>query len=199
MKLTSGSDLNVSNGGAAATFPFMVCVLKDFKAWRFRNHFAAAKWVYRAAKWHSYAKGWFRSCETPFKMAVRLQNGGVQGVEASQLRNGCTSLRNGTRVLRDLFAAAKIFTEGAWRLRNHFAARIDFRSGSLLAAKFHRPCFFLAFWAPLDSQLPSFNFFDIPLDFDHPKTYITSKQIRIKALKSKLKHWNQNLKHWNQN
>ena len=24
-------------------------------------------------------------------------------------------------------------------------------------------------------------------DFDHPKTYITSKQIRIKALKSKLK------------
>ena len=28
---------------------------------------------------------------------------------------------------------------------------------------------------------------DIPLDFDHPKTYIASKQIRIKALKSKLK------------
>ena len=29
--------------------------------------------------------------------------------------------------------------------------------------------------------------FAIPPDFDHPKTYITSKQIKIKALKSKLK------------
>ena len=27
----------------------------------------------------------------------------------------------------------------------------------------------------------------IHLDFDHPKTYVTSKQIKIKALKSKLK------------
>ena len=26
-----------------------------------------------------------------------------------------------------------------------------------------------------------------PIDFDHPKTYITSKQIKIKALNSKLK------------
>ena len=88
MKWTSGSDLNVSNsfrnGGASTIFPFMVCALKDFKAWRFRNNFAAAKWVYRAAKWHSYAKGWFRSCETPVGMASRLQNGGFQGVEVLQ-------------------------------------------------------------------------------------------------------------------
>ena len=158
--------------------------------------FAATKWVYRALKWNSCAKGWFHSCETPFQMASQLRNGGFSrygGFAAtSQLRNRCTGLRNGTHVPRDLFAAAKIFAEGAWRLRNHFAARIDFRSGSLLAAKFHRPCFFLAFWAPLDSQLPYFNSFDIPLDFNHPKTYITSKQIKIKVLKSKLKHWNQN-------
>ena len=37
------------------------------------------------------------------------------------------------------------------------------------------------------SKWLSFNFFAIPPDFDHPKTYITSKQSRIKALKSKLK------------
>ena len=173
MKLTSGSDLNVSNGGAAATFPFMVCVLKDFKAWRFRNHFAAAKWVYRAAKWHSYAKGWFRSCETPFKMAVRLQNGGVQGVEASQLRNGCTSLRNGTRVPRDLFAAAKIFTEGAWRLRNHFAVR-----GAIFAAAHFcceisqvmlSPCFLSSSWFPTSF----FQLFWHSSWFWSSKTYIT--------------------------
>ena len=35
---------------------------------------AAAKWAYDAAKWHSCAKGWFRSCETPFEMAPRLRN-----------------------------------------------------------------------------------------------------------------------------
>ena len=46
---------------------------------------------------------------------------------------------------------------------------------------------FPCFWAPFDSQIPSFTSFDIPLDFDHPKIYITSKQIKIKALKSKLK------------
>ena len=39
------------------------CEMEDFKAWRFRNHFAAAKWMYRAAKWHSCAKGSLRSCE----------------------------------------------------------------------------------------------------------------------------------------
>ena len=46
---------------------------------------------------------------------------------------------------------------------------------------------------PILLRFFSFNFFAIPLDFDHPKTYITSKQTRIKALKSKLKHLNQNL------
>ena len=40
----------------------------------FAAHFAAAKWAYNAAKWHSCAKGWFRSCETPFEMAHRLRN-----------------------------------------------------------------------------------------------------------------------------
>ena len=33
----------------------------------------------------------------------------------------------------------------------------------------------------------SFDFLAIPPDFNHSKTYITSKQSKIKALKSKLK------------
>ena len=40
----------------------------------------------------------------------------------------------------------------------------------------------------------SFDFLAIPPDFNHPKTYVTSKQIRIKALKSKLKHLKSKLK-----
>ena len=128
----------------------------------------------------------------------------------SQLRNGGTRLRNGTRVPRRVFAA------GARRLRNGFATEINFRSekrdfrsgfwglqknfrsgmwfsqrppfGCEISQAMLSPCF----WAPLDSQLPYFTSFDIPPDFDHPKTYIISKQIKIKALKSKLKHWNQN-------
>ena len=51
-----GSDQIVSNscrnGGAAVTCQLMVCALKNFKVWRFRSHFAAAKWVYGAFKWH---------------------------------------------------------------------------------------------------------------------------------------------------
>ena len=52
------------------------------------------------------------------------------------------------------------------------------------------PCFspvFTLFLTRFCSERLPFNFFAIPPDFDHPKTYITSKQIRIKALKSKLK------------
>ena len=63
----------MSNGGAAVTCLFMVCALKDFKAWGFRNHFAAAKWVYGAVKWHSCAKGWFHSCKTPCEMGLWLR------------------------------------------------------------------------------------------------------------------------------
>ena len=40
----------------------------------FAAHFATVKWAYGAVKWHSYAKGWFRSCEIPFEMAPRLRN-----------------------------------------------------------------------------------------------------------------------------
>ena len=37
--------------------------MEDFKAWRFRSHFVAAKRMYGAVKWHSCAKGPLRSCE----------------------------------------------------------------------------------------------------------------------------------------
>ena len=91
-------------------------VAKGFRSeGNFGIDFAAAKWAYGAVKWHSCAKGWFRSRETPFEMVPRLRNGG-------------TWLRNGTRVPRSLFAATKIFVEGARRLRNGFTAEIGFRS-----------------------------------------------------------------------
>ena len=51
MKWTSGSDRNVPNscrnGGANATGQLMVCALKDFKVWRFRNHFGEASFRLR--------------------------------------------------------------------------------------------------------------------------------------------------------
>ena len=55
----------------------------------FAAHFTAAKRAYDAAKWHSCAKWWFRSCVTPFEMASRLQSGGFQGVEISQPFRSC--------------------------------------------------------------------------------------------------------------
>ena len=62
-----------------------------------------------------------------------------------------------------------------------------FRSGSLLLRNFAAHSLSLLFELLLIPNFLLSPFFDIPLDFDHPKTYITSKQIRIKALKSKLK------------
>ena len=41
-------------------------------------------------------------------------------------------------------------------------------------------CIFGSLWLPSTS-------FEIPSDFDHSKTYVKSKQSKIKALKSKLK------------
>ena len=96
------------------------------KAWSiFAAHFAAAKWAYDAAKWHSCAKGWFR---------------------------------------RGRLEAAKPFhSEGA-----------IFAAGSLLLQSFAANALSLLFELLL---IPNFLlspfFFDIPLDFDHPKTYIT--------------------------
>ena len=52
-------------------------------------------------------------------------------------------LRNGTRVPRGGFAAAKIFAEGCVGLRNHFAANGHFRRGLFWAAKFRKPLKFL--------------------------------------------------------
>ena len=154
------------------------------------NHFAAVKWVYKAAKWHSCAKGWFRSCETPFKMAIRLRNGGSQGVESSQPFRGCERVYLATKwhsCAMGSLRSCENFHRGGWATAKPFHSGKPFSQRLTFAAKFRSPCSLLVFWAPLDSQLPSFTSFDIPPDFDHPKTYVTSKQIKIKALKTKLK------------
>ena len=103
----------------------------------FAAHFAATKWSYCAAKWHSYAKGVFRSCETPCEMRLWLRKLEISRFRdfaaISQLRNGVTVLRNGTRVPRGGFAAAKIFAEGCVGLRNHFAKEGYFRNQTLIS------------------------------------------------------------------
>ena len=96
-----------------------------------RNHFAA-KWDFRS--------------RVPFSQPI------------SQLRNEGTVLRNGTRVPRGGFAAAKIFAKEGVGLRNlfrsggpfsqpnlDFAADGFFRRGLFWAAKFRRPLKFHSF------------------------------------------------------
>ena len=69
MKWTSESDRNVSNScqnrGAVVTCQLMVCALKDFKVLRFRNHFAAAKWVYGLWNGTRVPKGGFAAAKHP--------------------------------------------------------------------------------------------------------------------------------------
>ena len=107
--------------------------------------------------------------------------------------------------LHSRFAAAKwesLCCEMALVCQKWFRSCENFRREGPEAAKWFRskvpilqtpifplffPCFCSVF-TPISLRKTSFNFFVISPDFDHPKTYITSKQIRIKALKSKLKH-----------
>ena len=147
--------------------------------------------MYGAEKWHSCAKGWFNSCETPFRMVSRLQNGGFQGVEVLQPFRSCETGVLGCKM-------ALMCQGGSSQLRK-FSQMVlggcetisqrggDFHSGSLLLRNFATHALSLLFELLLIPNFLLSHFFDIPLDFDHPKTYITSKQIRIKALKSKLK------------
>ena len=103
--------------GAAVTCLFMVCTLKDFKVLRFCSHFAAAKWVYRASKWHSCAKKWFRSFEILFKMELWLRNWDFSRFGISQPFRSCemrvTVLQNGTRVPKALSQPRNTLRNGA--------------------------------------------------------------------------------------
>ena len=173
--------------------------VKSFAKWSFpcengifhalvvRSHFAAAKWKSLCWEMALVCQSWFRSCETPCGMELWLRNWDFSRFGTSQPFRSCemgvTVLRNGTHVPKLGFAVAKIFAERGLRLRN-------------LADPYFPPVFALFFLRFCSKRL-SFNFFAIPPDFDHPKTYITSKQIRIKALKSKLKQVKkQNKKIW---
>ena len=73
-------------------------------------------------------------------MEGRFHIKGAFSQPISQLRNEGGGLRNGTRVPRGGFAAAKIFAEGVMRLQNHFAAKGLFRSGGLISQQLPWGC-----------------------------------------------------------
>ncbi|WJZ98414.1 hypothetical protein VitviT2T_016939 [Vitis vinifera] len=109
----------------------------------------------------------------------------------SQLRNGGSCAAKWHSCAKFGFAAAKFPRRDFYSVAEWFGNKMPI---SQRLRNLADPCFSPVF-APFDSDFApillrffSFNFFAIPLDFDHPKTYITSKQTRIKALKSKLKH-----------
>ena len=120
-------------------------------------------------------------CFTSAKYPAEWSFGASQPIR--NLEMGAPVLRSGTRVPKSCLAAAKIFAERSLWLRTGFAAKCQFRRGCEISQTPDFPLF-LHFSC---SKRLSFISFAIPPDFDHPKTYITSKQIRIKALKSKLK------------
>ncbi|WKA03408.1 hypothetical protein VitviT2T_021518 [Vitis vinifera] len=65
-------DLAGGSYGAAKTFRSQMGFSQPGAI--FAAHFAAAKWGWAAAKWHSCAEGVFRSCETPCEMGLWLRN-----------------------------------------------------------------------------------------------------------------------------
>ena len=165
MKWTSESDQNVSNSfqnrGTVVTCQLMVCALKDFKVLRFRNNFAAAKWVYGLWNGTRVPKGGFAAAKHPSKWRIDCE---MEDFKAWRFRS-CEM---------DVRGCETISQQGG-----------DFRSRSILATKFRRPCSLLAFELLL---IP--NFLLSPL-----LTFLLILIIQKPMLhqnKLELKHWNQN-------
>ena len=138
--------------------------------WRlgwFRRGFCSCEMGAWAVKWHSCAKGWFRNCKN-------FRRGELWGCKIiSQWR--------------------AIFIANPWFRSRHLVAAKSFRSrwpfsqGAILGCIISQTTEISCFWASFGSLRPSFTSFVIPPKLDHSKTYVTSKQIKIKVLKSKLK------------
>ena len=161
--------------------------LRIFTLWSFAAVSQLRNEGHCAAEWHSCAKIGFAAAKHPAKWRISCF-GGSQPL--SQLRNEGSCAAKWHSCAKMGFATAKIFAETSTVLRNGLATKCRFRRGCEISQTPVFPLFFAPFdfdFAPILLRFFFFNFFAIPLDFDHPKTYITSKQTRIKALKSKLK------------
>ena len=148
-----------------------------------------------AAKWHSCAKIGLAAAKYPAEWSFGCEIGNFHALE---LRSCETAAKWGllcwevALVCQNWFRSCENFRREGPEAANWFRSKVSISQRlQNLADSCFSPVFAL-FLTRFCSERLSFNFFAIPPDFDHPKTYITSKQIRIKALKSKLKHWKQN-------
>ena len=170
-----------------ASLPFRSCKtpcemglwLRNWEFFMLRSHFAAAKWgslCYEMALMCQKLVSQLRNTLPNGALAAKLEFFTFWSFAAvSQLRNGgsCAAKWHSCAILG--------FAERGMRLRIGFAAKCRFRRGCEIS---QIPVFALFLLRFCSERLP-FNFFAILPDFDHPKTYIPSKQ-------TELKHWNQN-------
>ena len=157
------------------------CEIGIFHVLGFRSRFAAAKWGSLCCKMALVWQNVLRSREIPYGMELWLRNWKFSRFRASQPFRSCemrvTVLRNGTRVPKWVSQLRKFSQRLLQCCGMVWQQNVDFAE----AAKSRRPLFFPCFrsvWLRFCSDFFFFNFFAIPLDFDHPKTYITSKQTR---------------------
>ena len=97
----------------------------------------------------------FAAAKYPAKWSFGCEFGNCHALELRSCEMGAPVLRSGTRVPKVVSQQSADFAEAAKSRKPLFL-----------------PCFCSVF-APISLQKTSFNFFSIPLDFDHPKTYIT--------------------------
>ena len=151
----------------------------------FTSHFAAAKWECGAAKWHSCAKGVFRSCKMVSQRVLGLRNEALDGFTGYFAVAKCWfGLRKGTRVpkrvvlrLQNGFAEGGMFRSktsisqrGSLWLRNDFAGKAPFRRGAILAVKFLQAKKISLLLSSFGSLRASFTSSAIPPKFDHSKS-----------------------------
>ena len=166
----------------------MVCALKDFKAWRFRSHFAAVKWVYGASKWHSCAKNGFVAAKLPAEWSFGCEIGNFHALElcsrfaAAKWGLLCCEV---ALVCQNQFRSCEIFCREGPKAANWLRSKVLISQRLRnLANPYFCPIFTL-----FSLRLTPKDFLSISLQF--LLILIIQKPI-LHQNKLELKHWNQN-------
>ena len=141
-----------------------------------------------AAKWHSCAKSGFAAAKSSAKWSFPCKN---RIFHALVVRNRFTAAKWESLCCEMALMCQKWFRREGPEAANWFCSKV------LISQRLRNladPCFSPVLTRFCSERLP-FNFFAIPPDFDHPKTYITSKQTRIKAFEIKIKAFKSKFKH----
>ena len=145
----------------------------------FRNPFRSCEWGYCATKWHSCAKGVFRSCETPYEIGLRAAKhpakwgfgcenwifyalGISQPFQSHEIGVGGCEM---ALVCQEVVSQLRKFSQrGAWGYEMIFAAKCRFRNGLFGVVKSFRSKVAISQQTPLGCEISQAKTFPLLLN-----------------------------------